>query len=140
MTYRFEAGAAADKATFLAGDNIVEDTFSTESGEYRWSVASDNTVDEGIESEGLTGVVSQVGNDILSPFAFAGRTTRQVNWLISTLFSNAKSMTATIGFPDQDRNNTIRVFVVTAKWSTSNSRNNRYRDIEISFSNAEELS
>jgi hypothetical protein len=137
--YRWDEGHAASAAAFLADATNKVSVFSVQLGESDWSPQTDNTVDGGEQFIGLNAVISEIGNDILSPWKFVGRTSRQVKWMLDNRFSSGgRSEEATVGVYDQDRN-AWTVYTCIANWRTENSINNKYRDVIITFSAASEL-
>lgn len=138
--YRWSSGHSASSAVFLADATNKLSAFSVvPPGEYEWSPKTDNVIERGELTLSLDGYIDEVGNDILSPQFFAGRTARQIGWLLTNRFNGGeRSYAATVGVYDQD-NDAWRVYVCVATWQTDDSVNNRYRSLTIIYTEAEIL-
>jgi hypothetical protein len=138
--YRWDDGHAASAAVFLADVTNKLSAFSfVPPGETAWSPKTDNEIDRGELVLSLDGYTDEVGNDIISPQVFVGRTSRQVAWLMTNRFNGGdRSYPATVGVFNQDTG-AWSVYTCIATWRTSESVNNLYRTITIEFTEAEVL-
>lgn len=137
--YRWDDGHAASAAAFLADATNKLSAFSVQTGEYQWYPKTDNVIERGELTLSLDGYTDEVGNDVISPQFFAGRTARQIGWLLTNRFNGGeRSYAATVGVYDQD-NDVWRVYTCIATWQTADSVNNHYRSLTVIFTEAEVL-
>lgn len=137
--FRWDDGHAASAAAFLADATNKLSAFSVQTHEYEWLPKTDNTIDPGETPVSLDGYSDEIGNDVLAPWLFVGRTSRQVAWLMSNRFNGGdRSYPATVGVFNQDTGS-WSVYTCVATWRTSNSINNLYRDVTIEWTEAEVL-
>lgn len=136
---RWDFDFAASAAAFLADATNMLSAFSVQTGEYPWYARTDNVVDTGEPVLSLDGYTDEIGNNLISPLFIPGRTPRQIDWMLTNRFDGGeRSAPATIGVYDQDRG-VWDVYTCIATWRTENSRGNRYRDLTVTFTEAEVL-